>query len=63
LGTKWSSATAARTRSRSASATGLGLLLMMRDAVAVDTPARRATSASVATGNILTKECFRQALA
>src|SRR3954471_1273548 len=48
FGTYLSSATAASTRARSASATGFGLPLMIRDAVAVDTPACRATSAKVA---------------
>src|SRR4051812_46620799 len=50
LGTYCSSATARSTRARSSSVTSLLLPLMMRDAVAWDTPARLATSASVATG-------------
>jgi hypothetical protein len=48
LGTYCSSSTARSTRARSSSVTSLVLPLMIRDAVAGDTPARRATSASVA---------------
>ena len=48
FGTYCSSCTARSTRSRSSSDTIFGLPFTMRDTVAADTPARRATSASVA---------------